>query len=48
MVQKPVPKVEDEPGAQERFDRGIKNALAMPPKPRQPPSKDNSQPKTPD
>ena len=35
MVEK-SPKVIDEPGAQERFDRGIKNALAMPPKPRQP------------
>jgi len=23
----------DEPGAQERFDRGISNALRMPPKP---------------
>jgi hypothetical protein len=32
MANKP-PKVEDEPGAQERFDRAIKNALAMPPKP---------------
>ena len=28
-----APKVEDEPGAQERFDRAIKNALATPPKP---------------
>jgi hypothetical protein len=25
---------EDEPGADERFDRAIKNALATPPKPR--------------
>jgi hypothetical protein len=30
---KPAPKVDDEPGAQERFDRAIKNALATPPKP---------------
>jgi hypothetical protein len=31
MTEKPPP--QDEPGAQERFDRGIKNALATPPKP---------------
>jgi len=35
MTDKP-PKVEDEPGAQERFDQAIKNALATPPKPRKP------------
>lgn len=35
MTDKPLP--EDEPGTQERFDRGIKNALAMPPKPHKPP-----------
>jgi hypothetical protein len=29
----PVPKVKDEPGAQERFDRAIKNALATPARP---------------
>lgn len=27
----------DEPGAQERFDRGVANALKMPPKPHKPP-----------
>jgi hypothetical protein len=32
MTDKPLP--EDEPGAEERFDRAIKNALATPPKPR--------------
>jgi hypothetical protein len=32
MTAKP-PKVEDEPGAEERFERGIKNALATPHKP---------------
>jgi len=26
----------DEPGAQERFDRGVANALRMPPKPHAP------------
>jgi hypothetical protein len=31
MTDKPLP--EDGPGAQERFDRAIKNALATPPKP---------------
>jgi hypothetical protein len=35
MTDKPLP--EDEPGAQERFDRAIKNALATPPKPHAPP-----------
>jgi len=30
MTDKPL---EDEPGAQERFDRGITNALRTPPKP---------------
>jgi hypothetical protein len=38
MPSKP-PKVEDEPGAKERFDRAIKNALAMPPKPHRAPPK---------
>jgi hypothetical protein len=33
MADKP-PK--DEPGAQERFERGIANALKMPPKPHKP------------
>jgi hypothetical protein len=28
------PKVEDEPGAEERFERAIKNALETPPEPR--------------
>jgi hypothetical protein len=27
------PKIEDEPGTQERFDRAIKTALATPPRP---------------
>jgi hypothetical protein len=30
MTEKPP---EDEPGAQERFDKGVANALRMPPKP---------------
>jgi hypothetical protein len=34
MTDKPLP--EDEPGAQERFDRAIKQALATPPKPHKP------------
>lgn len=34
MTNKPLPK--DEPGAQERFERGLKNALATPPKPHKP------------
>jgi hypothetical protein len=34
MTDKP-PK--DEPGAQERFDRGVANALKMPPKPHKTP-----------
>jgi len=33
MTDKPP---EDEPGAQERFDRGVANALRMPPKPHVP------------
>jgi hypothetical protein len=33
MTEKPP---EDEPGAQERFDRGIANALKTPPKPHKP------------
>ncbi|WP_293455253.1 hypothetical protein [Phenylobacterium sp.] len=33
MTDKP-PK--DEPGAQERFERGVANALKMPPKPHKP------------
>jgi len=37
MTDKPSP--EDEPGADERFDRAIKNALKMPPKPHTPPEK---------
>jgi len=31
MTDKPLPK--DEPGAQERFDQAVKNALATAPKP---------------
>jgi hypothetical protein len=34
MATKLLPK--DEPGAQERFDQAIKNALATPPKPHKP------------
>jgi len=34
MTEKPLPK--DESGVQDRFNRGIKNALAMPPKPHKP------------
>jgi hypothetical protein len=34
MTDKPLPK--DEPGAQQRFDRAIKNALATPPTPHKP------------
>jgi hypothetical protein len=33
MTDKPP---EDEPGADERFEQGVKNALRMPPKPHQP------------
>jgi hypothetical protein len=36
-VQKP--KIEDEPGAEERFMRGIGKALSTPPKPFTPPAK---------
>jgi hypothetical protein len=37
MSDKPQPpKIEDEPGADERFDRAIKTALATPPKPHKP------------
>lgn len=34
MTDKPPPK--DEPGAEERFERGLKNALAMARKPHKP------------
>jgi len=33
MAEKP-PKIEDEPGAEERFDRAVRNALATPPQPK--------------
>lgn len=36
MVKEPLPK-DDEPGAEERFRRGIERALATPPKPHKPP-----------
>jgi len=36
MTDKPPPK--DEPGAEERFAQGIKNALATPHKPHKPPA----------
>lgn len=29
----PAPEVQDEPGAEQRFAKGIANALRMPPKP---------------
>jgi hypothetical protein len=31
-----MPLAKDEPGAQDRFDRAVKNALATPPKPHMP------------
>ena len=34
MTEKPLPK--DEPGAHGRYDRAIKNLLAMPPTPHKP------------
>jgi len=40
MTEKPP---EDEHGAQERFDRGVANALRMPPRPHKP--KDEAAPK---
>jgi hypothetical protein len=33
MTDKPPKPIEDEPGAQERFEHGLGNALRMPPKP---------------
>lgn len=36
-------KIEEEPGAQERFDQAVANALRMPPKPHL--KKDGSKPK---
>ena len=42
MTDKPLPK--DEPGAQERFDQAIKNALAMPPRPHKPKQGKESKP----
>ena len=36
MTDKPPKEVQDEPGAEERFERGIANALRMPPKPHKP------------
>lgn len=41
MTDKPLPK--DEPGAEERFDQAIKNALATPPKPQK--TKEGKEPK---
>jgi hypothetical protein len=38
MTDKSPRKIEDEPGAQERFDRAIKKALATPPQPNKPKS----------
>jgi hypothetical protein len=38
---KNLPPAEDEPGAEERFERGIRNALATPPKPHK--AKDGSE-----
>jgi len=45
MSDKP-PKIEDEPGAKERFERGIENALKTPPQPRAP-AKGDASPKPP-
>jgi len=39
------PKIEEEPGAQERFERAVKRALATPPKPFTPGAKKKSQAK---
>jgi hypothetical protein len=39
MTDKPPKAVEDEPGADERFERGVANALKMPPKPHKAPEK---------
>ncbi len=36
MTDKPPKEVQDEAGAQERFEQGLRNALAMKPKPHQP------------
>jgi hypothetical protein len=36
MTDKPPKEIQDEPGADERFERGLKNALAMAPKPHNP------------
>ncbi len=33
MTDKPPNEVQDEPGAEERFERGVANALKMPPRP---------------
>jgi hypothetical protein len=43
MTDKPSP--EDEPGAQERFNRAIKHALATPPKPHKAETKRTPKPK---
>jgi hypothetical protein len=39
MTDKPPKELKDEPGADERFARGLKNALATPPKPHKPTDK---------
>lgn len=36
MTDKPPKPIEDEPGAQERFEHGLGNALRMPPRPHKP------------
>jgi hypothetical protein len=36
MTDKPPKDPKDEPGAEERFERGIAKALRMPPKPHKP------------
>ncbi len=36
MVDEPPKEVQNEPGADERLERGVSNALTMPPKPHKP------------
>ncbi len=46
MTKQP-PKIEDEPGAEERFRQGVANALRMPPQPKQKPSGESRRPAKP-
>lgn len=43
MTKKPKQQIEDEPGAEDRFLRGIRKAVNTPPKPFTPSAKDKSQ-----